>query len=216
MKETTATSIDLLVHPGYTLSRIASKFMITGDSEEYILLLKNAWCAAIDEVAKDQDRYLVLVNGVHVPDELLEGEGRNPYRTLYRDIVHHAQSTSPRLFLVTPTLYPDSFSVTRIAKDRYRAEHHGQSFLYNSLQLVIRAYGEHVDEHQHAGCVDANARALAQNLHIPTANSVIDPALSLPSQPLIKIPIGFDVPTTLYLTVEQLRRMSVSPSLRAE
>lgn len=74
--------------------------------------------------------------------------------------------------------------------------------------MEVIAYGEHVDEQTRAGCVDSSIRDLTTALKIPPENVRIDNDKSLPLQPLVKTEFGYDVPTTLYLTVSMIRNLS--------
>ena len=201
-------SIDLLVHPFYSISKVHSRLMIDEQSERNILALKSLWLDSISEVAKDERRRLVLVNGTDVKDRLVSTHSdANPYRLLYREIISHAiQSLGQRLFYFYPRMYEVDFSTTTLDGGLVLARDSNNIIVYDPDVVRVFAYGEHVDEQTRAGCVDSSIRDLTSLLKIPPENVKIDTDKSLPLQPLIETEHGYDVPTTLYLTVEMIKK----------
>ena len=63
-------SIDVLVHPGYEISKIFLRVYIDGGPERNILELRGQWLDSISCIAGDESRYLALVNGVNVSEEV--------------------------------------------------------------------------------------------------------------------------------------------------
>lgn len=208
-----AESLDLLVYPFYTLSKIASRFRIDEESERNILSLKSKWMDSISDVSRCPRRYFVLINGTDLPDKLLiQNEMTNPYRGLYREVVRHArQSLGSRLFYFFPTLSPNSFSIKTLDERLNLAHANDSNIVYDSKGLKISAYGEHADKELKAGCVDLCLRNLLENLKVQPSSARIDYDKSLPSIPSIRVTkpyFGFETPTTLYITIVQLEELS--------
>ncbi|HLC60431.1 MAG TPA: hypothetical protein VJJ52_03295 [Candidatus Nanoarchaeia archaeon] len=202
--------IDLLVHPFYTISKVYSRMMIDEQSDRNILSLKSLWLDSISDVARNERRCLVLVNGTNVLEQLFPNpEDINPYRSLYREIISRArQLLGQRLFYFYPRLYSNSFSTEILDDGVILAKGAGNDLFYDPAYVGVTAYGEHVDEQTKAGCVDSSIRDLTNLLKIPLENVRINPDKSLPLQPLIRTEFGFDVPTTLYLTIKMIKKLS--------
>ena len=203
----TIKSLDLLVHPFYSVSRIANRFLINQESEQNILQLKNLWLDSIDDVANDAERALVIVNSVEILAEP-QTELHNPYRTLYGKIVDEAKrKLDGRLFYFSPAVPESPFSLLQ-ANGLSEASVAGKSFKYDSQKLRLIAYGEHVDEETKGGCVDFSVRQLAKSLSIQQANIAIDPDRSLPSLRTIRKDGGYYLPNAIYLTITQIKKLS--------
>src|SRR3989338_5972333 len=109
-------SLDLLVHPGYSISRVISKFMIDENSAMNVERLREAWLDSISSIAADRGRFLALVNGTHLSaNQLAEGPDLNPYRGIYRDFLIHAiQTLGNRFFYFSPRVSPSDIQVSDI------------------------------------------------------------------------------------------------------
>ena len=203
-------SIDLLVHPFYSISKVHGKLMIDEQSERNILALKSLWLDSISDVAKNERRCLILVNGTNVEDRsVYMHRDANPYRLLYREIISNArQSLGQRLFYFYPRMYANSFSTTTLDGRFVLARASDNTIVYDPDVVRVAAYGEHVDELTRAGCVDSSIRDLTTLLKIPPENVKVDNDKSLPLQPLIETEYCYDVPTILYLTVNTIKKLS--------
>ena len=205
-------SLDLLVHPGYSISRVISRFMVDDNSARNIERLRELWLDSISSVAADKNRFFALVNGTYLSaDQLAEGTALNPYRKVYRDFVAHArQIFGDRFFYFSPCVRPSDFEVANISANLRKARKDGTTMLYNPDNLGIVAYGEHTHPNG-GGCVDSNARDIAIALGIPLEKIRIDSEKSLPLQPVVFVTEPypqFYVPKSLYLTVADLAKLS--------
>ena len=140
-----AQSLDLLVYPFYSISKISSKFLINADSESNIQELKGRWMDSIDAAVSSPDHYMVLVNSLDSPDLMPLADFNNPYRALYREIVQKAvRELGSRLFYFFPFIPDEPFSVTRLDKGLHEAVSCGNEMIFNPERLIVTAYGEHV------------------------------------------------------------------------
>lgn len=202
------TSLDLLVHPGYSISKVISRFMVDEDSARNIERLRELWLDSISSVATDRSRSFAFVNGTHLAvDQLAERADLNPYRGVYRDFVLHARQTfGDKFFYFTPCVRPVDLKIVDISDNLRQAHKDSAVILYNPNTLSILAYGEHTHPNG-GGCVDSNARDLAVALGIPFERVKIDSERSLPLQSAVFVTNPFPqfyVPKTLYLTVADL------------
>ena len=208
MPRQVAKSLDLLVHPFYSISKIWSKFMINSDSERNIQELKASWMDSIDNVIRSQERYMALVNSLDLPDVMPQTEFDNPYRTLYREIVQKAVSElGSRLFYFFPSIPDEPFSVTKFDSGLSEAVSRGNGMLFNPERIIITAYGEHVGGSYGDVCVESSLNRVLTSLGVPAQNSTIDLNRSLPAVPTIRKKGGYFPTDALYLTCTQINKL---------
>ncbi|MDI6721402.1 MAG: hypothetical protein QMD85_03360 [Candidatus Aenigmarchaeota archaeon] len=207
-----AETFDLLVHPGYTISKEIGRLRISSESESNIRRVKRLWMDSIEEAAKNPMTYFGIVNSVELPDEE-PNEFLNPFRYLYKEIIDYAEKLiGDRLFLFFPCVRPDEIETEDMGGGLKRAKKGGAEMVYDPKTLVIRAYGEHIDNlsGKNGGCVELESSQLANTLGVPQDMVKIDPARSLPSSPCYfstKPYPGFHVADTMYITLNKLREL---------
>ncbi|HLC62556.1 MAG TPA: hypothetical protein VJI52_06075 [Candidatus Nanoarchaeia archaeon] len=211
---TEISSLDLLVHPGYSISRVISQFMVDENSARNIERIRELWLDSISSVAADKSRFLALVNGTHLTvDQLALGDNLNPYRGIYRDLVAQARQTfGDKFFYFTPSVKPGDIRTIDISANLRQARKDDVVMFYNPDTLGIVAYGEHTHPNG-GGCVDLNARDLAVALGISSERVRIDGRKSLPLQPIVFVSEPspqFYIPESLYLTVADIAKLSQS------
>ena len=182
-------SLELLVHPGYTISKILSNWKIDEESEQNILTLKELWLDSISDSASNPTKYFAIVNSVDLPDDaLIAHETSNSFRGLYRGILAHAkQCLEGRLLYFFPFINREDISVEELQGGLLAAMHRTTRMEYDAARLSINAYGEHIDTEHKAGCVDISIRDIISALRVPSHNVKLDHDKSLPLNPVIRI-----------------------------